>query len=145
PVITFGVGGLLAAVVLAVWGNYYLRWVFSSTLILSLAVAQTLAVAFVLVLGKGWVLQSPLTEFQHHDGVLTQLCIGLLMIHEAVLVLTAVAVAASTRLRQVMTVLLCAGVFLLGLITQSMAGYVNWRMPLPHDNAVTPTLGAIWR
>jgi len=145
PVILFGVGGLVAALAFATWSNYYLNWVFSSTLIVTLAIAETLAVALVLVIGKQWVFQSPVTEFAANDGLLVQLCIGLLMVNEAVLLLTAVAVAASTRLGQVMTLVVCGGVFLLGLVTQSMSGYVNWKLSLAHDTPVGDTLGAIWQ
>lgn len=145
PVIAFGVGGLLVSLLLATWGNYYLRWVFTSTLVVTLAIAQTAAVGLVLVIGKGWVFQSPVAEFVARDGLLVQLLIGLLLVHEAVVLLTAVAVAASTRLGQVATVLICAGVFLLGLVTQSIAQYVNYKLSLPHDLTIIQTLRAVWR
>ena len=39
-----------------------------------------------------------------------------------VVAITAVAIAASTRLGQVMTLLICAGVFLVGLISEYVLG-----------------------
>ncbi len=145
PVISFGFGAGVISLVLATWGNYYLRRVFTSTFIVTLAITETLAFAGVLVVGKGWVLQAPWQEFTVNDGRMGQIVIGLVMVHEAVLLLAAAAVAASTRLGQVMTLMVCAGLFALGLMTQSLAQYVNYKLSLPHDLSVAASFSAIWQ
>lgn len=131
PVITFGLLAALAAVGFAAWGNYFYRWVFTSTVVKALLVTITIAFALVLVVGKEWVFQSPAHDFLERDGEMLQLSVGLVFVFEAVLVLTAVAIAASTRLGQVMTLLVCFGVFLLGLISNSLSQIVDQQLSLP--------------
>lgn len=143
PVIFLNVLAALAAFGVATLGNYLYNWVFTSTFIKTLAVTMTLAFAGILVVGKGWVLQGPLTEFIDHRGELAQIALGLVLIFEAVLILTAVAIAVSTRLGQVMTLLICAGTFMLGIFTSSMSGRVNQRLSLPHDLDVFQSFVAV--
>ena len=144
PVIGLNVGALLLAGVVAAAGNYLYRWVFTSTFIKTWALTVTLAFAGVLVLGHDGELQSPLHEFTAHRGELVQVAVGLLMIFEAVLILTALAIAVSTRLGQVMTLLLCVGVFLLGIITSSLSGKVNIALSLPADlDVMSSTLAVL--
>jgi ABC-type transport system involved in multi-copper enzyme maturation permease subunit len=143
PVILFGVGGALIAILFATAANYLYRKVFTSTLAVALLITQTLALALVLVIDKKWNLQSPLTEFNAHGGELTQVVIGLGLVFQAVLVLTAVAVAASTRLGQVMTLLICIGVFFLGLASNSLSQLVNGRLSIPVDTGYYQSLSAI--
>ena len=143
PVILFGVGGALVALIFATCANYLYNKVFTSTLTVCLLITQAVAFALVLVIDKRWALQSPLTEFIVHEGELTQVMIGLGLLFQAVLVLTGVAVAASTRLGQVMTLLICFGVFLLGLASNSLSQMVNSRLSIPVDTGYYQSLSAI--
>jgi ABC-2 type transport system permease protein len=153
PVLLFASLATGIALAIAVWGNYFYRWVFNSTFVGTLAVTTTLAFGAVMLLSKEWQFQSPATEVQ------PQLMIGLLLVFEAVLLLTAVAVAASTRLGQVMTLVVCTGVFLLGLISNSVFGELVHKFPIrtaagPLDAAarslaylsyiLTPNLQFLW-
>ncbi len=123
PVITLGLAAWVMALVLAAGGNYLYHWVFTSVFVKSLAAMLTLAILLVLLIGPGWTLQGIGYEFSHEghwpDG---QLLIVMLLVFEAVMLLTAVAIAASTRLGQVMTLLICVGVFFLGLVSETMLG-----------------------
>lgn len=143
PVLVFGVGGALIALIFATAANYLYNKVFTSTLTVALLVTQTVAFALVLVIDKKWHLQSPLAEFTSHDGEMMQVAIGLGLVFQAVLVLTGVAVAASTRLGQVMTLLICFGVFLLGLASNSLSQMVNGRLSIPVDTGYYQSLTAI--
>ncbi len=143
PVILFGVGGALVALIFATAANYLYNKVFTSTLTVCLLVTQTLAIALVLVIDKKWALQSPLSEFTAHDGEMTQVLIGLALLFQAVLVLTGVAVAASTRLGQVMTLLICFGVFLLGMASNSLSQMVNSRLSIPVGTGYYQSLSVI--
>jgi len=115
PVLIFGGLGALGALGLAAWGNYYLGWPFNSTLVKALGVAGVVALGLVLVISPQWQLQSPMHEFAEHEGELGQIALALVMLLEAVMILTAVAIACSTRLGQVMTLGVCFAVQFLGL------------------------------
>jgi len=144
PVIFLNLLAALTALGVATAGNYLYNWVFTSTFIKSLAVTMTLAFLGILVLGKEWALQSPLQEFTDNRGQLLQIAIGLVFIFEAVLILTAVAIAVSTRLGQVMTLLICIATFLVGAVTSSLSGRVNQRLSLPADLDVFQSLIAVF-
>lgn len=116
PVILFSVGAVLTALSVATLANYFYQRVFTSTFIACLTATMTLAWALTLVTSKAWAFQSPLVDL---NG---QVLIGLLLISQLVLVITAVAIAASTRLGQVMTLLICAGVFVIGLTADYVLG-----------------------
>lgn len=116
PVLAFGLGCVIVSMSLAGWCNYFYGWNFPQTLISLLTPLSLVAYGFVLVFGKQWRIQSPATDFK--DQVLiASACLGL-----AVLVLTSVALAASTRLGQVMTILVCLGVFLGALLSNFFIG-----------------------
>ncbi len=135
PVIVLGVGLGGVALFGSVAANYLHRKVFTSTLIVSLAVSQTAAFALVLFIAKGWKFQWPSAEMAREGAFMAgQLPMALLLVLQAVLLLTAVAIAASTRLGQVMTLVICALVFLLGLVSHGIFGaYV-------HDSTLAATL-----
>ncbi len=143
PVILLGFGGALLALIVATMANYLYGRVFSSSFTVCLLVTQTVAFALVLLIDKKWNLQSPVTEFTEHSGELTQVVVGLGLVFQAVLVLTGVAVAASTRLGQVMTLLICFGVFLLGLASNSLSQMVNMRLSIPAGTDYYQSLSAI--
>lgn len=134
--------GMLAGVVaLTVSGlaNYLYRRPFPSTFAIVAAVCVTAAWGVVACVGRDWRAQHPATDWN------PQLAIGLAMVFEAVLVLTAVAIAASTRLGRLPTLLVCCGFFLLGLVGEyflSMTLAGSWlRGPLA---AVVPNLQFFW-
>lgn len=110
PVLTFGLLALLLTFVIAGLANYLYRRPFPSTFAVVASLTSLAAWAVISCVSRSWELQSPAVDFD------PQLVIGLLMVFEAILVLTAVAVAASTRLGRLATLLVCTGVFLLGLV-----------------------------
>jgi ABC-type transport system involved in multi-copper enzyme maturation permease subunit len=143
PVLLFGLGGGLLAVLFAAGANYLYRRVFTSTVVWSLAMALLTGYALVLIFDKGFVLQSPLHEFIEHDGKLMEVLTGLGMLGVALWVLTAVAVLVSTRLGPMDTILICVGVFFAGLFTNGMSGWVNQQLSLPPDVDVFTSMLAI--
>ena len=110
PVIIFGVLALVLALIGAATSNYLYRRVFTSTFVGAFAVLLTLAMVMVLFIDKQWRFQSPFVDLD------PQLLIALLFVFEAVIVLAAIAIACSTRLGQVMTLVICTVVFVLGLV-----------------------------
>lgn len=116
PVLAFGVGGALLAVGIALVLNYRRKKVFGSTLTFALAAILPVSYLLTLSFDKQWQLQSLAADF---DG---QLVLGLFLLWEAEALLCAVAVAASTRFGQMLTVTLCSGVFLAGLTSDYLLG-----------------------
>lgn len=118
PVIVFGVGAVTVAVALAATTNYLRGRPFSSRFVVGQAVTSTAALVCVWCLDRGWWFQNPTLEWN------SQLMIAVLLVFEAVLVLAAVAIAASTRLGPAMTLLSCMLVFLVGLVSEYFLGTV---------------------
>jgi len=141
PVLVFGLGALAAALLVALWGNYYYRWVFASALAALLTPLLGCAYALILFVDKEWHIQPPSTNWN------VQLGVALLMLFEALAVLCAVALAASIRLKLVMTVLLCAGVFLLGLSSDYLfgAGAEQGHLWASLCYRLVPNLGYLWQ
>lgn len=139
PVITFGLIALLLTFVLAALANYLYRWSFPATLTIVGVVAATLAWGLISCISRTWRVQNPLVDID------AQLMIGILLVFEAIIVLTSIAIAASTRLGQIPTLLICLGFFLVGLIGEYLLSIVldgrAWTRPLA---AVVPNLQFFW-
>lgn len=116
PVVLFSTLAILLPIALAIWGNYFYSWVFSSTAVFTMLPAVLIAYAVTLCISKKWAFQ-PITADLKPQVMLASACAII-----AVLVLTSVAVAASTRLGQVMTIVVCTGVFMLGLLSNHLLG-----------------------
>lgn len=116
PVVLFSILAVAGSIAIGIWCNYFYGWVFSSTAIGFMLPLTLLGYVATLFLSKEW----------HPQGIGTdlkpQIMIAASCVMMAMLVLTAVAVASSTRLGQVMTIVVCAGVFLLGLLSNHLIG-----------------------
>ena len=144
PVILFGVGGALLALLLAAAGNYLYRRTFTSTFVGLLCLTQLVAVLAVSVLTPDFQPQSPMTEIVADDFQIGQVLLGLFLLFEAVIVLTALCVMLSTRLGQVPTLLISLGVFFAGLVAGALSGWVDQRLSLPPGVGVFESLVAVW-
>ena len=91
PVLTFGLLFGLLALLTAGALNYLYRRPFPSTLTVCLAGMLTVALGICSILTRDWWLQGPLTDYN------PQLMYAIGMVFLAILVLSAVAIAASTR------------------------------------------------
>lgn len=116
PVLVFGLGLGFLALAIAAWCNFYYGWSFPQIAVVLLAPFMVLAYALVLFLSKKWTLQPLFVDFK------PQIMLGCAAMMMATLVLTAVATAASTRLGQVMTMVVCIGVFVASLLTNHVVG-----------------------
>ncbi len=117
PVILFGTAALGVTLFVAGFCNYLYDMHFSST---SMAVGlplMTLAFGLVALINPNWEIQSFGKDFI--DG---QLVGAMVLVFAMVLILTAVAVAASTRLGQIMTLTVCSALLLLGLCSDALFG-----------------------
>ncbi len=115
-VVFFGVGSILGSMALATWGNYFYGWVFSSTAILTMLPSALLGYFITLGISSQFEWQAMSTDFKPQVLIASGCAIV------AILVLTSVALAASTRLGQVMTIVVCAGMLMLGLLSNHLFG-----------------------
>ncbi|HEB60253.1 MAG TPA: ABC transporter permease [Phycisphaeraceae bacterium] len=116
PVLVFSFVAAFLSIGVAVWCNYFYNWVFNSTAALLLTPLITFAWFLTLIINKKWHVQPVTTDFH------LELVYVLAAVMLAILVITAVALAASTRLGQVMTLVICLGVFFLGLLGNYVFG-----------------------
>lgn len=116
PVIVFGTGATLIGVGSAVWCNYFYGKVFSSTVLCFMTPLVGLAYVFSLMFGPDFTPHPIATSFK------PDLVLGLVAVLVAIMVLTAIAIAASARLGQVMTLCVTLGTFLLGLLSDWIIG-----------------------
>jgi ABC-type transport system involved in multi-copper enzyme maturation permease subunit len=116
PVLTFTLSAVFLAVGLAGWCNYFYGWSFPQTAIGLLVPFLVVAYVLVLLISPKWKLQ-PL----FHD-LNPQVLMAAVSLTFALFVLTAVATAASTRLGQVMTIVVCCAVFVGALLSNHFLG-----------------------
>lgn len=139
PVLTFGLLAAAAAFGLAGLANYLYRYSFPATFAVLGAGAVTVAAGLVACVNRFWELQGPLTDF---NG---QLVIGLVMVFEGIVVLTAIAIAASTRLGQIPTLTVCFGIFLVGLVGEFFLSLAAARGEwIRQAGAAIPNLQFFW-
>jgi ABC-type transport system involved in multi-copper enzyme maturation permease subunit len=124
PVLLFSILAIAAALLVAGVGNYLYRWHFSSTLLRLSVPLLTVALVLVGFVGRHWEFQSFAADFATKSGAgqLPVLLIALGLIYMGILMISGVALAASTRLGQIMTLILCTAFFLLGLVSNYLFG-----------------------
>jgi len=144
PVLIFGLLAVFGAFVFATAANYFYRKVFTSTFVMTLCLTMSFAFVGVLLFDKDWSLQSPTTEFLLNDQLLIELIAGMVFVLMAVWILTAVALAASTRLGQVMTLMICLGVFLVGLISGTFDQIVETQLGVSTTLGPAQVFQVIW-
>lgn len=111
PVLTFGSLALVLAAGGATWSNYFYGGNFTASLVLLGSMLLTLAYVLSLLFKPDWAGESLANSFRPELWK----AIGTLLLAEAVL--GAIAVAASTRLGQVLTLASVLGLFVLGLLS----------------------------
>ncbi len=117
PVIVFGIGSVVAALLIGAFCNYFYGMQFGSTMVALLLPLMSAAMALICLIDKDWRIQQFGKDFL--DG---QIVAATALILLAVMVLAAVAVAASTRLGPVLTLVVCTVVLLIGLVSDSVFG-----------------------
>jgi len=116
PVILFGMAAIGGSVLIAGIGNFIYGWSFSQTATVLMLPLTWLAYFGVLLLSDEWELQPIGTDFT------PQIFLSCLTLGMALLVVAAVATAVSTRVGQVMTIMICAIVFVMGLMSNHFIG-----------------------
>jgi ABC-type transport system involved in multi-copper enzyme maturation permease subunit len=144
PVLAFGFSlGVLLPVIVAGGANYYLRRPFISTLVAAVAAGQFLALVLVLLISPDWALQSPLHEFEINDHEKLKLLAGLAVVLMGVWMMAALALACSTRLGVVSTLLICVGFAVFGITSSALNQWVNQRLEIPAAVSIWDTFTLI--
>ncbi|MBN1491382.1 MAG: hypothetical protein JXA69_15820 [Phycisphaerae bacterium] len=140
PVILFGVGALALIFLVGGFSNYFYGTQFASVAVGLAVPLMTLAVVLVAFIDPMWKVQSFGKDFV--DG---QVIAAVALVFLVVLVLTAVAVAASTRLGQVMTLAVCTGILVVGLVSDYFFGTRADESILARVGYwLAPNVGALW-
>ncbi|MBL9031427.1 MAG: ABC transporter permease [Phycisphaerae bacterium] len=116
PVLLFTFLALGLALGVALWTNFFYGWYFTQTSVIVMLPAMLVAYGLVLLINKEWHWQPPTVDLK------PQIMFACAAVAMALLVLTSLATAVSTRLGQVMTIVVCAGSFLFGLLTNQALG-----------------------
>lgn len=116
PVIVFTLAALVLSLGIAVWCNFFYNWAFTQIATMLLCPFMVLAWVGTLLIGKKWQIQPIDTDFK------TQIALASVCMVCSQLVFASVATAASARLGQVMTIVVCIGVFMLGLVSNYFVG-----------------------
>jgi hypothetical protein len=117
PVLLFGLGSVALAMFIGAWTNYFYGWNFPQTFASLLCPLVILSCFALLIVGKEWKIQPfPGPDFKPQ---ILAACVCLIF---AVMVMTSVATAVSTRLGQVMTIVVCVGVFLAAMLSNYAIG-----------------------
>jgi hypothetical protein len=117
PVLLFGGLAILISLLAAAFGNYVYNWHFTTTVTGWIVPLATVALLLVLFISPEWKPQHPGTDFGDMQAVY-----GVALVFCGILILNAFAVALSTRFNQVMTLLICAAVYLVGLLSDFYFG-----------------------
>jgi len=127
PVITLSVGAAALSIAIGLWGNFFYGWSFPQASTLTMFPLMILAAAICTAVGPDWNLMSKARPGEAQVPMLAQqlkpmVLLAALSLTSAIAVLCAIAVAASTRLGQVMTLVVCFGVLVLGMLTGPLVG-----------------------
>ncbi len=114
PVVLFGSAAFLLGWLVAGWCNYFYNMVFTSSVIFFTTPLMLLAWFLSINFGPDF------SSRPMGMGIKPELWLALVAMMMAILMMCAIAVAVSTRAGQLMTILVTVGLFLLGLLSDSI-------------------------
>ncbi len=110
-VITSGGIIIIASFILSAFFNYAYDWKFTSTSIVLIAIFATLGLAFLAFIDRDWKFNPA------KNGINAVDIYGAILLLLAALIIVALAVALSARFNIIVTLSVCVGIFLLGLVS----------------------------
>lgn len=116
PVIIFGLIAAIVSVAVGIWCNYFYGRVFTSTVICTITPLAGLAYFFSMLFDPHF---APRAIGESFEGNIW-MAIGALIV--AIVVLTAIAIAVSTRLNQLMTIIVTIAIFVFGMLSDALFG-----------------------
>ena len=107
---------VILAFLLTAFFNYTYDWKFSSTGVVVLAILATLALVFLCLIDRNW-------QFNPYENGINALDVyGAVLLLFGALIMAGIAVALSARFNIVITLCVCIGIFLLGLVSDYVFG-----------------------
>ncbi len=134
---------LFGAILLGFYCNYFYRWSFGATAIMCAIPLYGLSFFILLTITPGWQFAWIPQVYLYKD--VYEVFLAAIMVFLGVWVISSIAVAASTRLNVVPNVVICAGVFFVGMVSRYLFGqyadtsYVAWVA-----YRLVPNLQAFW-
>jgi ABC-type transport system involved in multi-copper enzyme maturation permease subunit len=131
--------GVAAVILLSAFLNYTYDWKFSSTAMVLTGIFATLIIVFLSLIDRNW-------QFNPRENGMNAVDIyGSVLLLLAAIIIVALAVALSARFNIVVTLSVCVGIFLLGLISD----YVFGRFAATHlwarvGRYLVPNLQVFW-
>ncbi len=125
PLITLTMLAIFGSIAVGALGNYMYGWSFGQSASLIMLPAIWIVYFMTLFIDEDWTMMSPV------ENVKPQIMLACTCLAMALFVMTALATAISTRLGQVLTISICTGVFLIGLLSNHWFGrdiYENQRI-----------------
>lgn len=116
PVIVFGAAAAIISIGVGIWCNYFYGKVFSSTVLCTITPLAGLAYFFSLIFNARFRTQPIGRDFD------VNIWLAIIALTVAIAVLTAIAIAVSTRFGQLMTILVTIGVFMFGMLSDAFFG-----------------------
>jgi hypothetical protein len=140
PVVVLGAVALGLAIVVGFMGNYFFGWHFGATCVWAAVPLFGLAIFAICFVGPDW------SAHAFGSRMDPQLILGAVLILFAIMLITAVALAASTWLKVVGTLVVCAAVLLVGLLSDYMFGTAarDGNVPARIAYALVPNFQHFW-
>ena len=140
PILVFGFGGVIGSLLLAAFLNYVNNAEFMGRALAIVTPVLTLGLIVASFFDAKWQVQPFSQGFISGQAVVASFLVFL-----AVLIIAAVALAASTRLGQVMTLLVCTMVLMLGLVSDNVLGQQDGQSAIATAAyRIYPNLGVFW-
>jgi len=131
--------GVAVVVLLSAFLNYIYDWKFSSTAMVLAAIFATLTIIFLAFIDRNW-------QFNPKENGINAVDIyGSVLLLLAALIIVALAVALSCRFNIVVTLSVCIGIFLLGLVSDYMFGrFAEAHLWARVGRFIVPNLQVFW-
>jgi ABC-type transport system involved in multi-copper enzyme maturation permease subunit len=131
--------GVAVVVLLSAFFNYIYDWKFSSTAMVLAAVFATLTIVFLAFIDRNW-------KFNPKDNGINAVDVyGSVLLLLAALIVVALAVALSCRFNIVVTLSVCIGIFLLGLVSDYVFGrFAEAHLWAKLGRFLVPNLQVFW-
>ena len=107
---------ILGAFLLSAFFNYTYDWKFTSAAVILLAIFATISIVFLSFIDRNW-------QFNPANNGINELDVyGAVLLLMGAIIISALALAFSTRFNVAITLSICVGIFLLGLVSDNILG-----------------------
>jgi len=133
----------VVAMLLAFYCNYFYRWSFGATAVTMAVPLYGLSMLILLMVEKDWQFNWIATAFVEKNSY--EVFLAAVLVFLGVWVISAIAVSASTRLNVVPNVIVCSGVFFVGMVSRYLFGqYADRSYAAWIAYRVVPNLQTFW-